>query len=119
MLTSWKLETTSLPTLQCFTYMQPGKAFLVFGHSLSTIYSTATDIALYHRKVVLFMGDCKGTHECILVVLPPQNALEWKKCLVLDNRTKLREWYANNPSEYRKLWDLLPANGIKVEILVP
>ena len=99
--------------------MQPGKAFLVIGHSLSTIYSTATDIASYHGKVILFTGYCKGTHECIPVVLPPQNAFEWKKCLVLDDRTKLRDWYANNPSEYGKLWDLLPTNGIMVEILVP
>jgi hypothetical protein len=83
------------------------------------IYSTATDIASYHGKVVLFTGDCKGTCESIPVVLPPQNAFEWKKCLVLDDRTKLRDWYANNPSEYGKLWDLLWTNGIKVEILVP
>ena len=38
---------------------------------------------------------------------------------MLDDRTKLRDWYANNPSEYGKLWDLLWTNGIKVEILVP
>jgi hypothetical protein len=64
------------------------------------------------------MGDCKGTCKCIRVVLPPQKVFEWKKCLVLDDRTKLRDWYANNPSEYKKLWDPLLTNGIKVEILV-
>jgi hypothetical protein len=102
-LTPWKLEATSLPTLQFFIYMQLGKSFLMIGHSLSMKYSTATDIASYHGKVILFTGDCKGTRECIPVVLPPQNTFEWKKCLVLDDRTKLRDWYADNPSEYRKL----------------
>jgi hypothetical protein len=60
-LTPWKLKATSLTGLQFFAYMQPGEAFLVVGHSLSTIYSTATDIASYHGKVVLFTGtgDCK------------------------------------------------------------
>ncbi len=67
----------------------------------------------------MFTGDCKGTWECIPVVLPPQNAFEWKKCLLLDDRTRLRDWYANNPSEYRKLWDPLRTNGIKVEIFIP
>ncbi len=51
--------------------------------------------------------------------LPPQNAFERKKCLVLDDRTSLRDWYADNPSEYGKLWDPLLTDGIKVEILVP
>ncbi len=69
--------------------------------------------------MILFTGDCKGTHECIPVVLPPQNAFEWKKCLVLDDRTKLRDWYAGNPSEYGKLWDPLLTDGIKVEFLIP
>jgi hypothetical protein len=118
-LTPWKLEATSLPTLQFFAYMQPGEAFLIIGLSLSTIYSTATDIASYHGKVVFFTGDCKGTRECIPVVLPPQNAFEWKKCLMLDDRTKLRDWYAKNPSAYGKLWDPLLTNGIKIEILIP
>jgi hypothetical protein len=71
-LTPWKLEATSLPTLQFFAYMQPGKAFLVVGHSLSTIYSMATDIPPYQGKVVFFTGDRKGTRECIPVVFPPR-----------------------------------------------
>jgi hypothetical protein len=117
-LTPWKHEATSLPTFHFFAYMQPGETFLIIGHSLSMIYSMATDIALYHGKVVLFAEDCKRTRKCIPVVLPPQNVFEWKKCLVLDDRTNLRDWYANNPSEYGKLWNLLPTDGMKVEILV-
>jgi hypothetical protein len=102
-LTPWKLEATSLPGLQFFAYIQSGEAFLVIGHSLSTIYSTAKDTVTYPGKVVLFTGDHKGTHECILVVLLSQNAFEWKKCLVLDDRAKLWEWYSDNSLKYRKL----------------
>ena len=68
---AWKVEATALPGLQFFAYMQPGEAFLVVGHTLSTIYSTTTDIASYHGKVVLFTGDRTATRECIPVVLPP------------------------------------------------
>ncbi len=61
----------------------------------------ATYIALYHGKVVLYTGDCTGTCKCILVVLSPQNAFEWKKCLVLDDMMNLKDWCANSPSEYK------------------
>ena len=56
-LAAWKVEATALPGLQFYAYMQPGEVFLVVGHTLSTIYSTTTDIANYHGKVVLFTGD--------------------------------------------------------------
>jgi hypothetical protein len=82
---AWKLEATALPGLQFFAYMQPGEAFLVVGHTLSTIYSTTTDIASYHGKVVLFTGDRTATRECVPVVLPPQSAFAWKKCRVIDD----------------------------------
>ena len=32
----WKLEATSLPGLQFYAYMQPGEAFMVVGHSMSS-----------------------------------------------------------------------------------
>jgi hypothetical protein len=41
-LAAWKVEATALPGLQLYAYMQPGEAFLVVGHTLSTIYSTTT-----------------------------------------------------------------------------
>jgi hypothetical protein len=115
----WKLEATSLPGLQFFAYMQPGEAFLVVGHSLSTIYSTATDIASFHGKIVLFTGDRKGMRECVPVVLPPQSAFEWKKCMVLDNATALHDCYANNMTQYGKIWNPQLGDGTKVEVNVP
>ena len=99
--------------------MQPGEAFLVVGHSMSTIYSTATDIASFHGKIVLFTGDRKGTRECVPVVMPPQSAFEWKKCMVVDNATALQEWYANNTDQYGKLWNPQQGDGTKVEVNVP
>jgi hypothetical protein len=80
-LTTWKVEATSLHSLQFFAFMQPGEAYMVLGHSMATIYSTATDIATFHGKIVFFM--------CISVVLPPQSAFEWTKCKVLDDPTAL------------------------------
>ncbi len=88
------------------------------GHSMATIYSTTTDIASFHGKVVLFTGDRMGTHKCLPVILPPQSAFKWKKFSVVDNKEELLSWYANNPSEYRKLWDPT-ANDPKVELHVP
>jgi len=41
-LAMWKIEATSSPGLQFYAYMQPGEAFMVLGHSMSTIYSTTT-----------------------------------------------------------------------------
>ena len=99
------MEASALPGLQFFVYMQPSEAFLVVGHTLSTIYSTTTDIANYHGKVVLFTGDRTATHKCVPVVLPPLCAFLWKKCQVVDNRSKLAKWYADNPAEYGNLWD--------------
>jgi hypothetical protein len=64
-LAAWKVEATAIPGLQFFAYMQPGEAFLVVGHTLSTIYSTTTDIANYYGKVILFTGDRTTTRECI------------------------------------------------------
>lgn len=116
---AWKLEATALPGLQFFAYMQPGEAFLVVGHTLSTIYSTTTDIASYHGKVVLFTGDRTATRECVPVVLPPQSAFAWKKCRVIDDRSKLAEWYADNPAEYGNLWDPTGQDGTRTELLVP
>ena len=105
--------------LQFHAYVQPGEAFMVVGHSMSTIYSTTTDITTLHGKVVLFMGDCKGTHECVPIILPPQSAFEWKKCSVIDDKDKLLSWYADNPSEYGNLWDPTLADGMRVELHVP
>ncbi len=75
-LTTWKLKATASPGLQFFAYMQPGEALLVVGHSMATIYSTTMDIASFHGKVVLFMGDCKGTRDCVPVILLPQSTFE-------------------------------------------
>ena len=49
-LAAWKLEATGNAGLQFYAYMQPGEAFLVLGHSLSSIYSTTADVASYHGK---------------------------------------------------------------------
>jgi hypothetical protein len=86
---------------------------------MATIYSTTTDIASFHGKVVLFTGNCKGTCNCNPVILPPQSAFEWKKCSVVDDKEKLLSWYADNPSEYGKLWDPMANDGPKVERCVP
>jgi hypothetical protein len=110
-LVAWKVEATALPGLQFYAYMQAGEAFLVVRHTLSTIYSTTTDITNYHDKVVLFTGDRTATRECIPVVLPPLSAFAWKKCWVVDDRSKLAKWYANNPAEYGILWDPTPQDG--------
>lgn len=115
----WKCEAASLPGLQFYAYMQPGDPFLVMGHSLSIIYSTATDVASYHGKMTVFTGDRKATRECVPVFLPPTSAFEWKKCMIIDEKTKLRDFYADNPSEYGKLWDPTRADGVKVEVIVP
>ncbi len=115
----WKIEATSSPGLQFYAYMQPGEAFMVVGHSMSTIYSTTTDIATLHGKVVLFTGDCRGTHECVPIILPPLSSFEWKKCYVIDEKEKLLSWYANNPSEYGNLWEPTIADGTKVKVHIP
>ena len=118
-LATWKLEATALPSLQFFAFMQPGEAYIVLGHSLSTIYSTATDIASFHGKIVLFTGDRKRTWECVPMMLPPQSAFEWSTCKVLDDPTALHEWYANDTSQYGKLRDPQLGDGAKVEVSVP
>ena len=115
----WKIEATSSPGLQFYAYMQPGEAFMVVGHSMSTIYSTTTDIATLHGKVVLFTGDCKGTRECVPIILPPLSSFEWKKCSVIDEKEKLLSWYADNPSEYGNLWEPTLADGTKVKVHIP
>jgi len=53
----WKLKAMGSAGLQFYAYMQPGEAFLVLGHSLSSIYLTTMDVASYHGKIVLFIGD--------------------------------------------------------------
>jgi hypothetical protein len=55
--------------------MQPGEKFMVVGHSMSTIYSTTTDIATFQGKVVLFTRDRKGTCKCVPIILPPPKHL--------------------------------------------
>jgi hypothetical protein len=99
--------------------MQPGEAFIVLGHSMATIYSTATDIATFHGKIVLFIGDRKGMRDCIAVVLPPQSAFEWTKCKVLDDPEALQEWYADDRSQFGKLRDPQQGDAAKVEVHVP
>jgi hypothetical protein len=75
----WKVEAASLPGLQFYAYMQPGDPFLVVGHSLFIIYSTATIVASFHGKMVLFTGDRKSTWDCVPVFLPQKTAFEWNK----------------------------------------
>ena len=114
----WKIEATSSPGLQFYAYMQPGEVFMVVGHSMSSIYSITTDIATFHGKIVLYMGDCKGTHKCIPIILPPQSAFEWNKCSVIDEKEKVLSWYADNPSEYGNLWEPTIADGTRVKVHV-
>ncbi len=64
--------------LQFYAYMQPGEAFLVLGHCLSSIYSTTTDVASYHGRLVLFIGDRTHARECAPVFLH----LTWRLCLI-------------------------------------
>jgi hypothetical protein len=77
------------------------------------------EIVAYHGKVVPFTGNCKGNRECTPVILPPQNPFKRKKCLPINNKPKLFEWYVDNLSQYGMLWDPSAADGIKVEIKVP
>jgi hypothetical protein len=104
-LAAWKLEATGSASLQFYAYMQPGEAFLVLGHSLSSIYSTTTDVASYHGKTVLFIGDRTYTRDCVPVILSSPAALSWVKCPVVEDKMKLAEWYADNRSKYGNLWD--------------
>ena len=61
-----------------------------------------------------------GTRKCIPVILPPNLAFAWKKCMIVDNKTRLREWYANQgSSEYGNLWDPTPQDGTQEEANVP
>jgi hypothetical protein len=50
---------------------------------------------------------------------PPLIVFSWKKCLVVDNKTKLGAWYANNPSEYNNLWDPTTQDGMRAKLHVP
>ncbi len=118
-LTAWKFEATSNPYLQFYAYMQRGEAFMVVGHSMSTIYSTTIDVASLHRKVVLFTGDHTGVRDCIPVILSPQTIFRWKTCKVIDDKSKLMAWYQDNPSVYGKLWDPTANDGTKVDVNVP
>ncbi len=92
---------------------------MVVGHSMSTIYSTTMDITMFHGNWVLFTGDCKGNRECIPIILHPQSAFKWKKCLAINNKEKLLSWYTKHPSEYGKLWDPMANDGTRVEIHIP
>ena len=99
--------------------MQPSEAFMVVRNTMSTIYSMTTDVTTYHGKVGLFTGDWTGTRKCVPVILPPLLMLAWKKCLVVDDKTRLGEWYANNPLEYGNLWDPTAQDGPREELHVP
>ncbi len=55
-LSVWKIEATSSPGPPFYAYMQHGESFMVVKHSMSTIYSTTTDIATLHGKVVFLYG---------------------------------------------------------------
>ena len=118
-LARWKVEATAIPGLQFLAYMQPSEAFLVVGHTLSTIYSTTTDVTNYHGKVILFTGNWTGTREYVPVVLPPLAAFAWKKCLAVKDWSKLAEWYTDNHTEYGNLWDPTPQDGPRTKLLVP
>jgi hypothetical protein len=118
-LAAWRVEATSNPVLQFYPYMQPGEAFMVVGHSMSTIYSTTMDLTSLHRKVVLFTGDCKGGRECIPVILPPQAAFAWTTCKAINDKSKLMAWYPDNPTEYGNLWDPTAGDETKEDILIP
>ncbi len=118
-LAAWKFEATSNPCLQFYAFMQPGEAFMVVGHSMSTIYSTTMDVASLHGKVGLFTGDPTGVRDCIPVILSPQTIFKWKTCKVIDNKSKLMAWYQDNPSLYGKLWDPTANDGTKVDVNVP
>ncbi len=48
---AWTAEATSLSSLQFFALMQPGQAHIVVGHSMSTIYSTTTNVESLHGKL--------------------------------------------------------------------
>jgi hypothetical protein len=96
-----------------------GGGIHVVGHSMSTIYSTTTDVASLHGKVVLFTGDCTGVRDCIPVILSSQTIFRWKTCKVINNKSKLMAWYQDNPSLYRKLWEPTANDGTKVDVNVP
>ena len=92
---------------------------MVLGHSMSTIYSTMTGISTLHGKIVLFTGDRKGTRECVLIILPPQSAFEWKKCSVIEDKETLITWYDDNPDKYGNLCEPTMTDRTRGELHVP
>jgi hypothetical protein len=112
-------EATSLSSLQFFALMQPGQAYIVVGHSMSTIYSTTTDVESLHGKIILFKDDHRGSRERIPIIMPKISAFQWKKCKVIDDKEKLCAWYSDNPSKHGKLWDPDTGAGTKNELFAP
>jgi hypothetical protein len=45
--------------------------------------------------------------------------LSGRSAFVADNKDKLLSWYANNPSEYGKLWDPMANDGLKKSFTPP
>ncbi len=92
---------------------------MVLGHSMSTIYSTTTDISTLHGKIVLFMGDRKETRKCIPIILPPQSTFEWKKCSVIEDKEKLIACYDDNTEKYGNPWEPTMTDGTRGKLIVP
>jgi hypothetical protein len=116
---AWTAEATSLSSLQFFVLMQPDQAHIMVGHSMSTIYSTTTNVESLHGKIILFTGNRRGSRECIPIVLPKISAFQWKKCKVINDKEKLCAWDSDNPGEHGKLWDPNVGAGTKNELFVP
>ena len=51
--------------------------------------------------------------------ITPLGCFCMEKCMVLNNRSKLDKWYANNCTEYGILWDPTPQDGARTELNVP
>jgi hypothetical protein len=90
--------------LHIFAFMQPGDKFIIMGHTLSKIYFTNTDVAMYHGKVVLFTVDWHSRWVREPIITPPNSTFEWKQYNAIINRPALVAWYVNNSSEYGPLW---------------
>ena len=118
-LTTWKVEARPSPVSNSspLCSMQPGEAYIVLGHSMATIYSTATDNFPWQDRP-LHWGPKRNAGVNSSGVASSES-FEWTKCKVLDDPTALQEWYANDRSQYGKLRDFQQGDEAKVDVSVP
>ncbi len=102
---------------QAFAFMKPGSPWVHMGHGLGKFFAYTNTVPDLEGKVLMFVGDRRGTRDPMVVQPPVQTTWKWASVIAVLDAAALAAYCQTDGGT--GLWRPGPGEGTGVEVKVP